>query len=448
MTVTGYRERAGGARNPGRGTGAVHILCVLAGPSKMLVLDQRPSPAPCHPAAPGPRRGTEDLMSSRLVRTALVAASLVAAAAGAAAFQHYRPLTVAVLQPEDNVSIKVFGLGTVEARLLSRIGFKVAGTLTELHADHGDQVKAGQVLARIEASEQQARTAKARAQLESAAAAVQVAEAALRKATAVVAQRSQINVRRQALLAKQSVSVEAAEEAQLNAGVAQADLLVAQSEIETAKAKRDDARAQLDYEEVLLRQHELKAPFDALVVSRAKELGSVLPSGDALFTLVAPDTVWMLAYIDEARAGGVQLGQPVEIRLRSLPQQTFKGVVTRIGIESDRVNEERRVYVSCTDCPQAFHLGEQAELHIVTAHLPRALLVPEAAIGTFDGAGGTIWTIEDGRLRQRPARFGKRTLDGRYELAETLPPGVAVVGRTTADLRDGRAAKAAPDGAP
>ena len=387
-------------------------------------------------------------MSRRLLRTLLGIAALIGAAAVAVAFQQYRPLTIAVLEPQSGVAVKVFGLGTVEARVLSRTGFKVAGTLTELQADHGDHVKAGQVLARVDASEQQARVSKARAQLESAGAAVKVAEAASHKATAVAAQRGQTNARRQALLAKQSVSVEAAEEAQLNERVAKADLLVAQSEIETAKAKRDDARAQLDYEEVLLQQHELRAPYDALVVSRAKELGAVLPAGDALFTLVAPDTVWMLAYIDEARAGRVQVGQPVEIRLRSLPQQTFNGQVTRIGIESDRVNEERRVYVSCRDCPEVFHLGEQAELYIVTAILPRALLVPEAAIAGFDGATGMVWTVEGGRLRQRQASFGARTLDGRHELTGGLPADAAVAGRVAAEFREGRAARPASGGAP
>jgi HlyD family secretion protein len=229
------------------------------------------------------------------------------------------------VHPEADVAIKVFGLGTVEARVLTKIGFKVAGTLTELRVDHGDRVAASQVLARIDAGEQTARVAKARAQVLSAEASVQVAEAAAKKATALVTQRARVNQRRQSLLARQSVSEEAAEDAQLNEGVARADLLVAQSEIEAAKAKLDDARAQFDFENVILNQHELRAPFDGIVVARAKELGSVMAVGETLFTVVAPETVWMLAYIDEARAGDIEEGQHVEIKLRSLPQDVFTG---------------------------------------------------------------------------------------------------------------------------
>ena len=374
----------------------------------------------------------------------LIAAAGVAVIGGAGlTVNHYRPLAVELRQAETDVAIKVFGLGTVEARVVSRIGFKVAGTLTDLRVDHGDHVAAGQVLAQIDPSEQKARLAKARAQVLSAEAAVKVAEAASKKSMALVTQRSQVNQRRQSLLARQAVSVEAAEDAQLNEGVARADLLVAESEIELAKARLDDAKAQYDFDSVVLSQHELRAPFDGLVTTRAKELGSVMAAGEALLTLVAPETMWILAYVDEVRAGDIEEGQSVEVRLRSLPQQTFRGRVARIGIESDRVNEERRIYVTCANCPEAFHLGEQAEVFIATGVLAHALMVPEASIGAFDGASGLVWTVEDGRLNRRRVTLGKRTLDGRIEIRDGLPAGAMLPATVSPDFREGRGVRVA-----
>jgi HlyD family secretion protein len=373
---------------------------------------------------------------------AVAGALAIAAVAGTGAYW-YRPLTVVALQPEQDVAIRVFGLGTMEARVLARIGFKVSGTLTDLRVDHGDRVKAGQLLARMDDREQQARTAKAKAQLSSAEAAIQVSEAAARKAAAVVTQRMQANQRRQTLLAREATSAQSAEDAQLNEDVAKADLLVAQSEIQSAKAKLDDARAQHEYESVILGQHELRAPFDGIIIVRAKELGSVLASGEALFTLVAPETVWILAYVDETRSGNVEVGQPAEIKLRSLPQQIFKGHVARIGIESDRVNEERRIYVACKNCPLSFFIGEQAEVFITTAVLDRALMVPEAAIEQFDGTTGIVWTIEDGRLSRRRVSFGKRSLDGRIEVSGGLPEGVAIATTIAPGFRETRQVRVA-----
>jgi HlyD family secretion protein len=370
----------------------------------------------------------------------------IAVGAAITAFVQLRPLTVEVLRAQDDVPITVFGLGTVEARVLSRIGFKVAGTITDLRVDHGDTVKAGQVLALIDASEQETRAAKSRAQVASAEATLQVAQANAKKAETQHAQRAQINRRRQSLLERQSASQEAADDAQANEAVAAAELLVARSDIEAARAKRDDALAQQQTDTVVLGQHQLKAPFDAVVVSRAKELGSVLAAGETLFTLVAPETVWVLAYVDEARAGDIAVGQPAQVRLRSLPQRLFRAHVSRIGIESDRVNEERRIYVACDDCPKDFVLGEQAEVFVTKARLSHATMVPEIMIDGFDGSAGTIWVIDNGQLARRRAAFGHRALDGKVEL-RGLDTGVRVPAAVTAAFREGRAVRAIEDGA-
>ncbi len=52
---------------------------------------------------------------------------------------------------------------------------------------------------------------------------------------------------------------------------------------------------------------------------------------------------------------------------------------------SDRENEERRVWLTCSDCPPQMFLGEQAEVRILTATRATALMVPEVAIMGFDG---------------------------------------------------------------
>lgn len=387
-------------------------------------------------------------MRKRIVRYLLALLGLAAAAGAVFLFIFMRPLPVEVARPVENVPVQVFGLGTVEARILSKIGFEVGAALVELNANHGDQVKAGDVLARLHSAEQEARVAKARAGVVNAEAAVRMAEAAVGKARAVLAQKQQTNKRKQALVARQTVSIEAAEESQMEEDVAAAELAVAISDVEVARAALEDARAQYDLEMVLLDHHVLKAPYDAIVVERHKELGAVLAPGEALFTLVAPETVWTLAYVDEARADGIRIGQPADVRLRSLPRQMFQGHVTRIAIESDRVSEERRVYIACDQCPESFHLGEQAEVFITTTVLDKALLVPETAVEGFDGTHGTVWTVEDGELRRREVTFGNRTLDSRLEITDDLPNGAQVLTMLRPGLREGRAAKVTEGAAP
>jgi HlyD family secretion protein len=357
------------------------------------------------------------------------------------AFLSLRPLDVAVAPVVENVPVRVFGLGTVEARVLSKVGFEVGAAITELNADHGDVVEQGQVLARLHATQQEAKVARAEAAVLSGEVAVKKAAANTVKAQAILAQRLEVNKRRQELVSRQVTSAQAAEEAQRDEDVAKADLLVAQNDIEVAKAQLSDAKAQLAYEKAILGQHTLLAPYDALVVDRQKELGTVIKAGDPIFTLVATGSIWALAYIDEARSGAIREGQLAEVRLRSLPHQVFPARVVRVGIESDRVTEERRVYVKCEQCPVRFYLGEQAEVLITVATLPKVRLVPEAAVTGYDGTKGKVWTVEDGRLKRRVVSFGHRTEDGRLEIIEALPQGVEVVTRTDAALREGRTAK-------
>lgn len=359
-----------------------------------------------------------------------------------------RAVVVKVAVPERDVPIMVFGLGTVEARVLSDVGFEVGATLTELNADHGDRVSKDTVLARLRDSEQQARVAKAEAGVVNGEAAVNMAQTVVEQARTVLAQRQQTNRRLQRLQAQNTVSDEAAEDAQLQQDVAAAELAVALTEVKVAQARLADARAQLEYDNVLLDQHVLRAPYDAVVVKRHRELGSVLNAGEPVFTLVDTATVWALAYVDESRAGDIRVGQPVEIRLRSLPRTEISGQVARIDIESDRVNEERRVYVVCNQCPGSFHLGEQAEVLITTTVIEEATLIPETAVEEFDGASGKIWVVNDKQLQLLAVQFGSKTLNGRLVITTGLPDGATPVTELHSGLHEGRRAKVATQETP
>jgi HlyD family secretion protein len=131
-----------------------------------------------------------------------------------------------------------------------------------------------------------------------------------------------------------------------------------------------------------------------------------------------------------------------------LPQQRFKGRVERIGIESDRVTEERRIWVKCTDCPAAFHLGEQAEVLITVATLPRARLVPETAVQSFDGAKGAVWVVENGRLARRTVAFSYRTEDARFVVAPGAADNLAIVTEAGTGAAEGRPARVIESGKP
>lgn len=387
-------------------------------------------------------------MNRRTYRRLLALAVVAVIGAAGWVLLTERPIAVPVLSVDRDVPVRVYGLGTVEARIESKIGFEVGATLTDLEVDNGDSVAKGQVLARLHTAEQEARVARAEAAIEAAGATHGKAEANVVRARAVLEQRKATNARQQALAVRNTISAQTAEEAQRDVDVAEAELAVAESEVKVALAQRADAAAALLYEDVLLDHHVLRAPFDAVVVARHVEAGTVVRAGDPIFTLMDPGTVWMLAFIDEARAGSVSVGQAAEVHLRSLPHEVFGGSVARIGIESDRVNEERRVWIACDRCPVQVYLGEQAEVRITVATLPEALLVPEIAVSGFDGHQGRVWVVRDGRLTEVPVVFGHRTEDVRLEVVSGLPEGGQVVSAPIKGLSEGRMARAVAGKAP
>ncbi len=368
--------------------------------------------------------------------------AVAALAVGAAAlFVTERPLAVTVVQPERDVALRIYGLGTVEARILSRVGFEVGAALTALAADAGDSVARGQELAVLHSDEQEARVARARAVVAANGANTAKADAAIVRAHTMLAQRGAANRRQQGLAQRDIASAQRAEEAQRDEDMARADLAVAEADLAVIRAQGADAAAALRQEEAILARHRLVAPYDAVIVARHAELGMVVKAGDAAFTLIDPATFWIQAYVDEERAGQLALGQPGTIRLRSQPAAAFHGSIARIGLESDRVNEERRVWLTCDDCPTELFLGEQAEVRILTGTRASALMVPEVAIAGFDGHRGTVWTVRDGRLGRAELTFGARDDRGRVEVSGGLPEGAAIVAHPPKGAAEGRRAR-------
>lgn len=184
-------------------------------------------------------------------------------AAGGAWALWLRPMEVQIVNTSHDVPIQVFGLGTVEAQVRSKIGFEAAGTLVELHADHGDSVEKGQLLARLDSREQAARVAQARANVSQAEAAVEQSAADVERAEAVLKEKRLTNERRQELMRRGTTSQQLADESEAAFDIAKADLTKAGSAVTVAKANLEQASATLAREEVRLAKHTIDPPMTA-----------------------------------------------------------------------------------------------------------------------------------------------------------------------------------------
>jgi HlyD family secretion protein len=379
---------------------------------------------------------------SRLLKSALGLTAILFVAGSAYYWWFAREIPVRTAVPEQNVEVRVFGIGTIEAQIVSKVGFQIAGKVVGIDADQGDVVKAGVRLAKLDDESQRAKLKKSEAAQRQAAANLAKTTAQRERAEVSYRQKKSVNGRRQTLASRGSVSQEAAEDAQAAEEIALGDARVIEADTKVAAVQQDDANSQLTIDAVVLAQHELRAPFDARVISRNKELGGVATAGETVFTLVAPDSIWVRAYVDEALAGGLNVGQHALVRLRSEPDRRYETEIVRIDQENDRLTEERRVYVRCRVCNpqhQLRYLGEQAEVEIVKKVIPSGRFVPLKFVEGYNGVSGVVWVLQDGRLARRRVQFGERLLDGRVEVAPDVAGDVVIDERK--DLREGRAAR-------
>ena len=381
-------------------------------------------------------------MNSRAVKLGAGLLAALVVAGGGYFWGFMREIPVRTVAPQQNVEVRVFGIGTIEAQVVSKVGFQIAGKVVAVEADQGDVVKAGALLARLDDDAQRAKLRKSEAAQQQAAANLAKTQAQRERAEVTYQQKKSVNLRRQTLAGRGSVSQEAAEDAQAAEEIALSDAKIIEADTRVAAVLQDDAASQRQIDAVVLAQHELRAPFDARVIARSKELGGIANAGEAVFTLIAPGSIWVKAYVDEALAGGLGIGQRAFVRLRSEPNRIFETEVARIDQENDRLTEERRVYVRCRVCNpehQLRYLGEQAEVEIVKTMIPSGVFVPLKFVEGYDGRSGTVWTLHNGRLARQRVQLGERLLDGRIQITSDVRGQVVADDRT--DLREGRAAR-------
>jgi HlyD family secretion protein len=371
----------------------------------------------------------------------------VLAAAGAAAFAltagPFAPVQVRLAQATHaTLKPSAFGIGTVEARLSYAVGPTQAGRLLSVRVDHGDRVAAGQVLAELEPVDLAERVAASEFALSRAHAAMRATEAQAREA----ASRHRValaNAARYRDLAKRGfVSTELADNRQNDADVTEAGLHGAQASV--AAAGRDIERLARERDAIAKQLGNLKlvAPATGIVVARLAEPGTTLVAGQAVVRFVDPQSIWVRARIEHARAGSIRVGDVAEIVLRSAQEAKHAGRVARVELQSDAVTEERLVNVTFDEFPAGFSLGEPAEVRIRQAEINGALVVPTAAVSHASHRVG-VWRIENGRTRFQPVRVGAQTLEGETQVLEGLQPGDDVIVHSAAQLKESIRVRAA-----
>ena len=248
--------------------------------------------------------------------------------------------------------------GTVEATTAD-LGFQAPGRIATVDAEEGARVSAGDLIAKLDVAELDARRAAAVAQLETARAQLRELERGARpeelaqaRAAVVAADQKLEEARRdldrtRRLEAGGAVSREALERvetahvvAQTQAAQAREQLRLVQTgprseHIEAARAQVAAAEAMVAQVDATLSNASIVAPFAGVVTVRHREPGETVAAGQPVVTLMNPADRWVRIYVREDRVGRVALGQPARITTDSHRDTEFSGRVVHIASEAE-----------------------------------------------------------------------------------------------------------------
>jgi len=375
-------------------------------------------------------------------RKRLMWAALMVMLAGAFAILYWQGLLTPAVEVQAAVVQTVYpsqGLtllnasGYVVADRKSAVASKLTGRLVYLGVEEGSRVKEGQVIARLESRD--AAAARDRA-LQN----VAVARYNLEQARAELDNAILDYERKKTLAATGTIARSAFD-------TAEARYKTAKASVEALSAAGRATQAALEEANVLLDYTNIRAPFDAVVLTKNADIGDIVTplaaTADAKAAVVTiADMGSLLVEVDvsESNIAQVRVEQPCEIRLDAFPDTRFPGRVHMILPTADRSKASITVKVAFLERePRVL-----PEMSAKVAFLSRAVgageqapvrAVPAAAVGARDGKE-VVFLIQGDQVREVSVELGRR-LGEMVELREGPAVGSRIAASPVDRLKDG-----------
>jgi HlyD family secretion protein len=317
--------------------------------------------------------------------------------------------------------------GSLQPQSRVAVGTKLPGRLERVLVNIGDRVRAGQVVATLDAREIKAQADAARAAVNVAKASLDAADAAL--SNAALEHERAGNLFERGALPRQRL--DAAETAH-----------------RSATAQRDLARAGLAQAEAagrraaeVLRDTTLRSPIDGVIVERNYDAGNLVNPGDKPVVSVADArTLKLEAGVGELDAGRLRVGMPARIEVQARPGVSVEGELAAIAPEIDPKNRQFQIQVRLSNPDGELLSGMYATARIEIARAEDAVTVPREAVSTVD-AKRVVYRVADSRVQPVGVVEGLAG-DGRVQIVSGLNGGDIVVADARRPMAPGTRVKA------
>jgi RND family efflux transporter MFP subunit len=281
--------------------------------------------------------------------------------------------TVSVIHPKRGaLKDEIVLPGNIQAFIVSPIYARINGYLKKWYFDIGGRVKAGQLLAEIEAPEVDKQLDQARADLATFEANLSLSQSTM--------------TRWQDLLKRDAV---AKQETDDKIGDYQAK-----------KATVDSGRANVKRLEDMVSFEKVYAPFDGVITARNTDIGALINAGNGgvsqqLFTLAATNTLRVFVNVPQMHSRSAAPGVGAQLTLAEFPNRRFVGKIARNAEAIDPTTRTLLTEVDVDNATGELLPGAFAQVHLTLAAKAPSLVLPVNAL-LFRAEGLQAGVVREG----------------------------------------------------
>jgi RND family efflux transporter MFP subunit len=298
--------------------------------------------------------------------------------------------------------------GYVVAQRKAAVASKITAQLLEINVEEGSRVKKGDIIARLEGAD-------AAAAREQAQANASVARYSLAQARAELEDAKASFEREKELLTQEYTTKASFDAAEARHKRAAAGVSGAESAVKAAEAALEGARVNVEYTFV-------RAPFDAVVLTKNADIGDIItPLGAAanakaaVVTIADMNSLQVEADVSESNLEQVKAGQPCEIQLDALPEKRFRGEVHMVIPTADRSKATVMVKVRFLDSDPRILPEMSAKVAFLSKPVgpgdekSRTTINPAAVVSRNNKA--TAFVIKGGQVEEQEITTGGKLGD-------------------------------------
>jgi len=341
-------------------------------------------------------------------------------------------VTASLVYPSQTFTL-LNASGYVVPQRKAAVAAKVTGRIIALYVEEGNRIKKDQIIARLEADDVAAQRDQAQANLE-------VSKQHLEQAKAELADAKASFEREKSLLAQEFTTKAAFDAAEARSKKAFAAASAAEAAIKASNAALKAANVALDY--ALIR-----APFDAIVLTKNADIGDIVtPIGAAanakaaVVTIADLSSLQVEADVSESNLRVIKVGQPTEIQLDAIPDTRFKGAIHMVVPTADRTKATVMVKVKFIDMDSRILPEMSAKVAFLSREVNRdeqepRLAVPQKALKLKNG-NTTAFLVKGSKAEEVKVSTGSK-LGDYIEINNGLKTGEKVVINPPSNLRNG-----------